>query len=55
VLVAVLGARSALAVAGFGPVIAGLLGLAALRASGQRAQHAQRRLAPRLEPVANDA
>jgi MFS family permease len=47
-LVAALGARSALAVAGLGPVIAGLLGLAALRASGQWAQYAQRRLAPSL-------
>ncbi len=54
-LVAALGARSALAVAGLGPVVAGLLGLAALRASGQWTRLAPRRLAPRLEPAATDA
>ena len=49
-LVAGLGPRNALVVAGLGPMIAACAGLAALRP-----QHRERRLAARLEPLANDA
>jgi hypothetical protein len=49
-LVAGLGARNALVVAGLGPMIAAAAGLVALAA-----QNAQRRLPARLEPLANDA
>jgi MFS family permease len=49
-LVTALGARGALIIAGLGPVIAALLGLAALRASAERRE---RRRAPRLEPLAD--
>jgi hypothetical protein len=48
-LVAGLGARDALIVAGLGPVVAACAGLAALP------QRRQRGRAPRLEPVAHDA
>jgi hypothetical protein len=49
-LVAGLGARNALVVAGLGPVIAAAAGLAVLAA-----QNRERRLPARLEPLANDA
>ena len=52
-IVGAVGARDALLIAGAGPMIAALLGLAALR--HQRAEHGQRRLAPRLEPRTHDA
>jgi Na+/melibiose symporter-like transporter len=52
-LVGVLGARNALVLAGLGPVVAALLGLAALR--HERPQQRQRRFAPRLQPSAHDA
>ena len=48
-LVTALGARGALVIAGLGPVVAAVLGLAALR------QRRERRLPARLEPLANHA
>jgi MFS family permease len=52
-IVGAAGARNALVIAGLGPMIAALLGLAALRQ--QRPQQRQRGLAPRLQPSAHDA
>jgi MFS family permease len=54
VLVSAVGARQALVIAGLGPVVAGLAGLAALRRSAAGTEHRERRLAPRLEPRPND-
>ena len=52
-LVGALGPRNALVLAGLGPVVAALLGLAALR--HQWPQERQRRFAPRLQPRPHDA
>ena len=54
-LVGAVGARNALLIAGLGPVIAGLAGLAVMRRSAQRPQRRRRRLAARLEPSVHDA
>jgi MFS family permease len=52
-LVGAVGARNALVIAGIGPMLAALLGLAALR--HQRPQQHERGLAPRLQPSPHDA
>jgi sugar phosphate permease len=52
-IVGAVGARDALLIAGAGPMIAALFGLLALR--HQRAEHGQRRLAPRIQPRPHDA
>jgi Major Facilitator Superfamily len=54
-LVTAVGARNALLIAGLGPVIAGLAGLAVMRRSTERPQRRQRGFAPRLEPGVHDA
>ena len=52
-IVGAVGARNALVIAGLGPMIAALIGLAALR--HHRPQQGERRLLPRLQPSPHDA